>query len=175
METRLEFMLVNSHKAEMISYLKSHPEDFEEVIKLAISDKQPYSWRAAWVLWSCMDKNDKRVGKYLRNIINVITTKQDNQQRELLMILLRMELSESLERQLFDICMKIWKIVDKNPSLRYNAFKHLVNISKKHPELTKKIRPLTETHYIEMLSGNVKKSILKLSNESKNKPLFTAN
>jgi len=50
----------------MISYLKSHPDDFEEIIKLAIVDKQPYSWRAAWLLWSCMDKNDQRIHKYIK-------------------------------------------------------------------------------------------------------------
>jgi hypothetical protein len=36
----------------LISYLSAHPEYFEEAITLAISDKQPYSWRAAWLLWS---------------------------------------------------------------------------------------------------------------------------
>jgi hypothetical protein len=54
METALEWTLTNSYKADMISYLAAHPEDFEEVVKLAIADKQPYSWRAAWLLWSCM-------------------------------------------------------------------------------------------------------------------------
>ena len=64
-ETKLEHILTNSYKADMISYMKSHPEDFEEAIKLAITDKQPYSWRAAWLLWSCMDKNDQRINKYI--------------------------------------------------------------------------------------------------------------
>lgn len=58
-ETKLEHILTNSYKADMISYLKSHPEDFDEAIKLAIADKQPYSWRAAWLLWSCMKKMTK--------------------------------------------------------------------------------------------------------------------
>ncbi|MCA4900327.1 MAG: hypothetical protein ACK514_02495 [Bacteroidota bacterium] len=65
-ETKLEHLLTSSHKAEMIDYMESHPGDFTELIKLAIADKQPYSWRAAWLLWSCMDKNDKRVRKYLK-------------------------------------------------------------------------------------------------------------
>ncbi len=167
METKLRFILTNSHKAEMISYLKLHPEDFEEAIKLAISDNQPYSWRASWLLWSCMDKNDKRVRKYLKKIIDAIPTKKDNQQRELLMILLRMELNENFEGQLFDICLNIWGKVEKNPSLRYNAFKLLVRISKNHPDLSKEIKSLTEAHYIEMLSDSVKKSIFKLNNETK--------
>ena len=160
-------MLTNSHKAEMISYLKSHPEDFEEAINLAVSNKQPYSWRAAWLLWSCIDKNDKRVRKYSKKIIDAIPTKKDNQQRELLMILLRMELNENFEEQLFDICMEIWRKVEKNPSLRYNAFKLLLRISKNHPDLFKKIKLLTGAPYIEMLSESVKKSIFKLVNETK--------
>lgn len=167
METKLEFILTNSYKAEMISYLKSHPEDFEEVIKLAISDKQPYSWRASWLLWSCMDKNDKRVRKYLKKIIDAIPAKKDNQQRELLMILLRMELNENFEGQVFDICLNIWGKVEKNPSLRYNAFKLLVRISKNHPDLFKEIKSLTQARYIEMLSDSVKKSIFRLNNETK--------
>jgi hypothetical protein len=165
METKLEYILTNSYKAEMISYLKSYPEDFNEAIKLAITNKQPYSWRAAWLLWSCMDKNDKRVRRYLKKIIASILTKKDNQQRELLMILLRMELNDNLKGQLFDICIKIWGKIDKNPSLRYNAFKLLVNISKNHPGLTKEIQSLTESHYIDMLSNSVKKSIFKLNKE----------
>lgn len=167
METKLEFILTNSYKSEMISYQKTHPEDFEEAIKLAISNKQPYSWRAAWLLWSCMDKNDKRVRKYLKKIIDAIPTKKDNQQRELLMILLRMELNENLEGKLFDICLNIWGKVEKNPSLRYNAFKLLVRISKNHPDLHKEIKSLTEARYTEMLSDSVKKSIFKLNKETK--------
>jgi len=59
-ETRLEYALTHSHKNEMISFTKEHPEYYEEAIELAITDTQPYSWRAAWVLWSCISKNDSR-------------------------------------------------------------------------------------------------------------------
>ncbi|MBK8644902.1 MAG: hypothetical protein IPN15_22620 [Saprospiraceae bacterium] len=161
-ETKLEHLLTNSHKAEMIAYMESHPGDFTEVIKLAIADKQPYSWRASWLLWSCMDKNDKRVSKYLKKIIDILPKRKDNQQRELLMILQRMELNEEYEGQLFDTCTKIWEQVGKNPSLRYNAFKLMVSISKKHPGLIGEINSLTESYYTDTLSDNVKKSITKL-------------
>ncbi|HOT89685.1 MAG TPA: hypothetical protein PKZ43_03525 [Bacteroidales bacterium] len=63
---KLEYILTHSYKTDMISYLKSHPDDFEEIIRLAIADKQPYSLRAAWLLWSCMDKNDQRIHKYIK-------------------------------------------------------------------------------------------------------------
>jgi small subunit ribosomal protein S8 len=34
METALEWTLTNSYKADMISYMAAHPEDFEEAIKV---------------------------------------------------------------------------------------------------------------------------------------------
>ncbi|CAM4260799.1 hypothetical protein [Flavobacterium terrigena] len=161
-ETKLEHLLTNSHKAGMIAYMESHPSDFTEVIKLAIADKQPYSWRAAWVLWSCMDINDKQVRKYLKKIIDILPKRKDNQQRELLMILQRMELNNEFEGQLFDICTNIWVQINKTPSLRYNAFKLMVTISKKHPDLIREINSLTESNYTDTLSDSVKKAITKL-------------
>ncbi len=68
METSLEHLLISSHKDEMIVYMVAHPEDFEEAIKLAISNKQPYSWRSAWLLWSCMEENDQRVQGYIKGL-----------------------------------------------------------------------------------------------------------
>ena len=161
-ETKLEHILTNSYKADMISYMKSHPEDFDEAIELAITDKQPYSWRAAWLLWSCMDKNDKRIDKYVEKIIDTLPNKSDNQLRELLIILQRMELRDNYEGKLFDICVNIWEKIGKQPSVRYNAFKLMVKIIKKHPDLSKEIIFLTEYRYTDFLSGAVKKSISKM-------------
>jgi len=149
----------------MISYVKSRPLNFAEVIKLAISDKQPYSWRAAWVLWACMEKNDKRVRRHIKKIIEAITSKKDNQQRELLMVLLRVELNAAYNGRVFDICSKIWTDIGKNPSLRYNALKLMVGISKNYPDLSKEIHSLAESRYTDMLSGSVKKSIFRLRKE----------
>jgi len=167
METTLEHILINSYKADIISYLENHPENFEEAIKLAISDKQPYSWRAAWLLWSSMDKDDHRVKKYIKEIINTITTKNDNQKRELLIILQKLEIDEEYEGILFDICVNIWGSVNKKPSVRYNAFKLIIRIAKKHPELYSEVIFFTQNQYMENLSDTVKKSIYKMINKNK--------
>ena len=162
METALEHILTNSYKADMISYLESHPEDFEEAIRLAISDKQPYSWRAAWLLWSCMDKNDQRIKKYIKDIINTLTTRNDDQQRELFIILQQMELDEEDEGVLFNICVDVWEKINKKPSVRYNAFKLIVKIAKNHPDLSHEVIFLTQNQYMDSLSDTVKKSISKM-------------
>ena len=169
METKLEYQLLNSHKAEMISYMKSNPKEFDELIKLALADKHRYSWRAAWLLWSCIDKNDQKLRNSVKRIIDVLPKKNDNQQRELLKILQQMEINSEYEGQLFDTCMNIWKSVDKNPSLRWNAFKLLVAISKRHPDLSAEMSSLTESHYVNTLSESVKKSIVKLTSELNHK------
>ncbi len=169
METALEHILTNSYKADIISYLEAHPEDFKEAIKLAISDKQPYSWRAAWLLWSSMDKNDHRIKKYIKEIINTITTKNDNQQRELFIILQQMEIDEEYDGILFNICVNVWEKINKKPSVRFNAFKLIIKIAKKHPDLSHEVVFLTQNQYMDSLSNTVKKSIYKMINELKGK------
>ena len=165
METALEHILTSCYKADMISYMDAHPEDFEEAIKLAISNKQPYSWRAAWLLWSCMEENDQRIQGYIKNIINTITTKNDDHQRELLKILLQMELNEEFEGFLFNVCVTVWEKINKKPSVRLTAFKIIVKIAKKHPDLFHEIIFFTQNQYMDSLSPAVKKSISKMIRE----------
>ena len=154
--------LLNSYKDEMISFMHTHPECFDEAVQLAIADEQTYSWRAAWLLWSIMDENDKRIKKYIQKIVETLTTKDDSHQRELLKILLKMELEEEHESILFDHCMNIWEGIHKPPAVRVNALKFIVKIAKKHPELAKEITFLTEDHYLESLSPGAKHSVSKL-------------
>ena len=165
MKTAFERILTNSHRPTMESYVIVHPESFEEAIKLAIADKQPYSWRAAWLLWSCMVKNDKRIRKYVKEIINVLPKRNDNQKRELLKILEQMEINEKLEGLLFNHCVNIWEKTDKKPAVRFNAFKILAKISKRHPELSKEIISLTQNQYTESLSSTANRSINKMMQE----------
>lgn len=149
----------------MIAYLDAHPKDFEEAINLAISNKQPYAWRAAWLLWSCMAVNDARIKGYIKKIIDSITAKNDGHQRELLKILLEMEIKEEYEGLLFNLCVSVWETINKKPSVRLTAFKMLVKIAKKHPELSHEIIFLTQNHYLDSLSPAVKKAVSKMKKE----------
>ena len=165
MGTALEHILISSYKAEMISFMDAHPEDFEEAIELAISNKQPYSWREAWLLWSCMEENDQRIQRHIKNIINTLTTKNDDHQRELLKILLQMELNEEYEGFLFNVCVTVWERINKKPSVRLTAFKIILKIAKKHPDLSHEISFLTQNQYLDLLSPVAKRSISKMIKE----------
>ena len=159
MESVFEHKLLSSYKKEMISYMADHPEAFKEAIELAVSNKQPYAWRAAYVLWSVIKENDVRIRKHIKKIVNVVKDKNDGHQRELLKILLMMELDEKYESKLFDICMNLWEQINKAPSVRVNAFKFILKIAKKHPELKQEISFLTQDHFMESLSPGARHSI----------------
>ena len=162
METALEHILTKSYKADIMSYMDSHPEDFEEAITLAISNKQPYCWRASWMLWSCMEENDIRIRAYVKKIVDILTTKKDNHLRELLKILHQMEINEEYEGKLFNICVKVWEQINKKPSVRFNAFIMIVKIAKKYPDLYNEIFLLTHNQYLESLSPGVRRSIFRM-------------
>lgn len=167
MISALEQVLMNFYKDEMISFLEIHPEFFTEAIELAIKDEQPFSWRSAWLLWSCMEINDKRIRKNVDKILTALPSKQDGHQRELIKILLKMRLNEKQEGKLFNICLTIWESLNKKPSVRYTAFKFIIEMTKKYPELNKEIEYLTQEHYLESLSPGIKNSISLLLQNNK--------
>ena len=162
MLTPLEEILTTLYKDGMVTFLNKHPEYFEEAIQLAISYKQPYSWRSAWLLWSVMTKNDSRFDNYIPTILQSIKDKQDGHQRELLKILYLLEINEEHEGYLFDLCISLWENIQKKPTIRYTAFRFLVKIPNKHPELRKEIDFLLEPRYFETLSPGVKKGVFKM-------------
>lgn len=162
METSLEHILMNTYKVDMISYLDTHPGYFEEAIQLAIADRQPYSWRAAWLLWSCMEENDPRIQVYVKNIIEVLTAKDDDHQRELLKILLQMKLDEEYEGFLFNICTSLWEKINKKPSVRITALKLIIKIAANHPDLSNEIHFLTQKHYLDQLSPAARRSVARM-------------
>jgi len=112
-----------------------------------------------------MEKDDARLQKHLKKIINSIKTKQDGHQRELIKILLMMNLNKVHEGKLFALCLDLWEDVNKDPSVRFTALKMLLKIAKNYKELFKEISILTQDQYLESLSPGVKKSISKLLNE----------
>jgi hypothetical protein len=162
MESEIEKILMSFHKEEMIHQIKSKPELFQDAIELALDNKYPYSWRAAWIICSAMEINDQRLQKYVDGIINSFPDKSDGHQRELLKILYNLELCEDYESRVFDLAVSIWEKVTKQPSVRHNAFKMLVKISKKYPELWNEISFLTQDHFMQTLSPGVRCSIMRM-------------
>lgn len=167
METPLEKILMTAYKEEMIAFMYNHPEYFDEAVSLAISDKQPYAWRSAWLLFSCMDEDDKRVKPKKMALIDAIEGKKDGHQRELIKVATKMKLNEDEEGHLFNTCMNLWENIQKQPSVRYICITFILGFAEKYPEIKNEIIYLTEDQYLETLSPGIKHAIIKMVEDIK--------
>jgi hypothetical protein len=165
LNTELEHILMTFNKAGMIRWMEDHPQYVGEALELALGNKQPWSWRAAWLLWSCLEENDPRIKDHIQRILKAIPEKKDGHQRELLKILEKMQISEEEEGYLFDLCVSIWERIHKQPSIRWTAFKMILRIAGRYPDLFREINFLTEDRYLETLSPGVKHSIMRMISE----------
>ena len=160
--TNLEQILITKYKTDMVLHLASHTEAFDEAAKLALTDRQPFAWRAAWLLWECMEANDPRIDEFIPGIIEALPAKKEGHRRELLKILLKSDIGEELEGRLFDICTRMWEQISSRPSVRLMALKMMLKIAEKYPEFKNEISYLAQKHYLETLSPAVRKSVAKL-------------
>lgn len=150
-------------KVQLIEVLNSRPEYVDQALALCTSDTQPQAWRAAWLLQHTALPRDKRILKHIPKILDVLPHRESGHQRELLKLLEPFTLNETEESQLFDCCMTLWEDLSKSPSLRITAFKILVRIAKKYPELQGELTFLTEDHFTEALSPGIKRTFERLS------------
>ncbi|MDR0811587.1 MAG: hypothetical protein LBN23_04885, partial [Paludibacter sp.] len=124
-----------------------------------LTDKQPYSFRAAWLLCLTIKRNDPRLRSFVPEIISVLPLIKYSQQRQLLIILQQMEIPQELEGQLFDLCMTLWENTRNQQSVRSNALKIMLLIAKKYPELQDEIHHLTDDRYLENFSHGIRHSV----------------
>ncbi|TVQ08580.1 MAG: hypothetical protein EA361_16375 [Bacteroidetes bacterium] len=157
-----EILAGRFNKEELVKLLNADREKFDETLLIALENKHPVSWRAAWMLYHTMEEKDRRLQPYLPQLIRALKGKGDGHQRELLRIIGLLEITEEYEGILFDACMEIWEQVGKIPSVRIFAFRLIVQIARKYPELKNEISFLTQPHYTETLSPGIKNSLQKL-------------
>lgn len=164
-KTEFEELLISAYKDKMIAYMHAHPEAIHEALELAVADRQPYSWRSAWLLWSCLKPNDARVKKHLTKIIAYLPQAQDNQKRELIKICMMMKLTERQESKLFDYCTVLWTDISLAPGIRMMALRLMFQLVHKYPELTNEVMQLTHDYYMKSLSPGIHHSVKRLFSE----------
>ncbi|XWN37226.1 MAG: hypothetical protein ROO71_14885 [Balneola sp.] len=165
MSATIRSVLIRRRKSEITEFMTNHPGYFDQAMELALEKDESLSWRAAWLVAGIMEKNDLRVKPFIQKILNVLPNRNDGQQRELLKILLKMELNEQFESLLFDISVTLWEQVRKQSSVRYYAFQGMMMVVEKYPELKNEILSLTQPHFVNALSPGVRKGVLKGINE----------
>lgn len=167
MQSKLKDVLIRFYKPDMTNYIAENPGEFGEAVKLSLSDEHPYCWRAASLVWDCMTENDERVKPFVKKYLSALKNKKDGHQREILKILCLMDLEDKYEGGLFDLCINVWKDINKNSSVRVTAFKFLIKIAVKYPELRSEIIYLANENYLETLSPGIKNSVGRMIKELK--------
>ena len=161
-QTELQRVLVSNYKEGMVRYLDHHPQDLKELVELAIEDLQPYSWRAAWLLAGYIQSGNVFVQNYLNTILTVLPSRAHNQQRDLLRLIDKLSLSEEQASRLYDLSVGLWEQVALAPAVRYNAFKQMVRIIKRYPELRHELELVLEPRYTHDLTKGVRHSVGKM-------------
>lgn len=166
-QSPLKYVLTHNYKDGMIKFVMDNPVVFDELFELSISDDQPYSWRSAWLIWDCIEDNDPRLASKIDLILDIYPSLSESQQREYLMTLDKVELNEQQEGILYNLCESLWKDVKQKASIRYRAFKMMIKIMKKYPELQTEFPFLITDYYIQNLSRGAKHSVNKLIHNPK--------
>ncbi|NSW45985.1 MAG: hypothetical protein HPY79_09255 [Bacteroidales bacterium] len=161
MSTNLEKVLSSSYKKQMVLYISSHPESFDELLALALNNNSKLSWRAAWMIHHFMHDNDVRLQKHIKKMITLLPDVNESSQREFLKIISRMNIYNKDEGILFNHCISIWEKINKSSSIRYHAIKTVMRIAHKYPELTNEIDFFLQDHYLETLSPAIRKILIR--------------
>ncbi len=146
-------------KEIILGYFKQNPNLFWEAMELSTTNQRPQNWRSCWIIFHLMEENDARLLPKVSDFIKAIPGKPDGHQRELIKILSRMQLNEEQEGELFDICMNIWESPKLIPSIRMMAFRFVMKVLKKFPELITELDYLTQDQYLDSLSPGIKNSV----------------
>lgn len=163
--SELRTILMSRDKPGMVTYLDNTPQEFETAMRLALSQEQPISWRAAWMIGGSVKKYRSKIQPFVQDILDVLPALEDGHQREFLKILDQLELTEEHEGRLLDYSIGLWEQLKKQPSVRHTAFKIMFKAAKKYPELMNEILMLSQAQYVNTLSPGVKAGVLKMKNE----------
>lgn len=157
------------NKNELVKLIKNDEKLFDETLGLATNrEKEDTGWRAAWIINHVIRENDHRIIPFAPHIVEIIKEKEDGHQRELLKIIEKLDYDEKWEGNLLELSIDIWKQVNKSPSLRIVAWRIILQLAEKYPELRSEIEFLSDDRYVETLSPGIRYSFLKLR-----KPLTT--
>ena len=74
MKMQLEYILSHFCKSEIITFMGENPDKFDKLLLLALSNKQPYSYKAAWILLGCMSDNEPFLYQHTGKIIELLPT-----------------------------------------------------------------------------------------------------
>lgn len=148
-------------KKEVVDLLQDSPDPIKILLDYTLSDRKNM-WRAAWVAASLIGKNDGRYSAYVPKLIKRLSTAKGGFQREILQVLRRLKIDDDQQGYLFDACCGIWENLSNQSSVRITAFKFMIDVVNKYPELKDEVQYFTAKEYTKDLGHGIKRTFEKL-------------
>jgi len=150
-------------RPKLIEYLKNDPSQKVELFTIAVNEGEPLGWRAAWMIRHVAEPKDPLLQKFLPEVINGIGSYDESKQREWLKIVVKMEVPEELQGELYDHCVNIWLDIGKHAALRISAFQWMVKLVEMYPELASEVKLLMTQEYVEALTPGIQGTFKRLA------------
>lgn len=167
MKKEFQEILMHSHKEKIIAYMDARPRTIRQAVSLMLGQDEAVAWRAAWVLWSVIKMNDRRMQPFIADMIRLLPQASDSLQREILKILMKMRIPEEMQGILFDTCIHIWVNKPGRIGTRCNALRMMCSIGLRHPDLNREIKSYITPYYLERITPSTKEIIKRLVANSK--------
>ncbi len=132
---------------------------FDDTLGFALSPHEK-AWKAAWLLNQALKQKELRLEDKVFSICKAVPGKPSGHMRELLKLLENVELSQENEGPIFDIAISCWEDLGAQSSCRMVAFRLMLSVGKKHPELIPEIQSMSDERFLNGLSNGIKNSVL---------------
>ena len=162
-----ELEKTNKQEIDQLSSLIISKKHFERLLNIALSNRQPHAWRAAWAIGFVIDKNPKMVTPHLSQIIERLqNVENESQKGSLLCIFTKIDDFPKNVDLLIEYCFLTIKTPHKKAYPKYYAMTVLFNVSKGNSELEKRLMkalkktlPKFEKDYVIKKSKKILKSL----------------
>lgn len=133
---------------------------FDDTLKFALTS-HTRAWKASWLLNQAAIETELFLNDHVFSICKAIPGKPSGHKRELLRLLESVELMEVNEGAIFDIAISCWEDLGAQSSCRMIAFRLMLKVGKKHPDLIPEIKSICDERFLGGLSNGIKNSIIK--------------
>ena len=147
---------------DLMAKMKKDATLFGHILEIGCQDDSAITWRAIWCIRHCIEPNDLRIKQHSKRIINNLNSRHEGLKRESLKLLELIDWDESEESSLFDHCIIEWQNTKNKPALRITAFKIMVSIAEKYPDLFGEIEVFMHKRYYAQLSPGIQKTYFKI-------------
>lgn len=121
------------------------PENYKTLIKIALYDKNPKSWRAAYLVDKINDINSEMLKPFLNEMVEQVKKeKNGSKKRHFLKLISMNDIQKNHQGILFDFCLKRFTSSKDAVAIRVHAMQILFNIAQTEPELKPEIQAIIE-------------------------------